>query len=474
MHAQSTTTPAQANEVVSSRAHAALNAAGLSPCADLESRIAEIEQFSRDVVRPAQAAFNLAAEAEQAAIARSNEADATSADQKALKLAAAAEARKERAWIAAYEQRDLMISALLDVRVANAEDALRKAEVAIRLSSDGKFTLATTNDYSLLKEVTQALASDIAALAQPAPTPDRAAWDAAISSLRQAKADYDRLAAANFGATAAHRRATMPLELQEPSSWYGVGVRWFNPEHLEKDVLLSPAEKARLLPILMDYWDRVKVEAPPAGATDDDDDALDAADERKCQAEAALAQLQAPTIQDAADRLELVGHDTEFGPIDIYDPAAVLAEAQTDGGRAALNNSFDILRFAGRAVSPIDEFDCHTWIKDYEGTGGMVAAINGNLLLVHAPDDRDAHAMRAALLANPVRAAATLDYAESRQTTGGDPIFWSGGEVRKGVLPLPPTDRVKPYRAIGGHHVEVVTFVDGAPMQSNPMSIAAE
>lgn len=179
MHAQTISTTAQANEVVSGRATATLTAATAAPVA-LEACIAEIERFTRDVVRPAQRAHTAAEEAELAARAAGNH--------EVLKQATNAEAKADRVWIRAYEKRDRLIAALLEVPVANAGEALRKAEAAVSLSSDGKFTLATTNDYALLKDVTGALARDIASLGAT-PSRDPSAWAAAVARRDEVRAE---------------------------------------------------------------------------------------------------------------------------------------------------------------------------------------------------------------------------------------------------------------------------------------------
>jgi hypothetical protein len=169
MRTATISTTAPASEAVSGRAQTALSAACSLP-GPLAAQSSEIGAVSRDVVKPAQLAHRAAEEAEITARARALADTATAAGCEALRRASITEASTDRAWIRAYEKRDRMIVDLLATEVTTAADALLKAEAAVQLSSDGKFSLTTTNDLYLLREVVCALARDIGDLGGAPPS----------------------------------------------------------------------------------------------------------------------------------------------------------------------------------------------------------------------------------------------------------------------------------------------------------------
>jgi hypothetical protein len=187
--AQTTTTPAQANEVVSLSAWQALNRAVVMPTSGntkLDTALAEVERFTREIVIPAADEHTAAEDAAIAARAMASAEGATEADKRKLKEAERLEAATDKVWIRAYEKRDRMLSKALKTPATTYEEAVIKAEAGVLLYSDLNLTVGQTCDYGLLKTVATQLASDAAGVRTHGET--NAALDRAIAAAR----DYDR------------------------------------------------------------------------------------------------------------------------------------------------------------------------------------------------------------------------------------------------------------------------------------------
>lgn len=259
------------------------------------------------------------------------------------------------------------------------------------------------------------------------PMGDRAAWDAALANYQDAKARYSE--AGGIGRNGDEWFAIfadMPAEILHESLHYPVHMRWGCEDALMRDVLVSPADKARLRP-LVGHWTGIFSERLRTQS----DRGCDRLSELHDDAEVALMKTPAPDLQALAFKSALAASEAEddkFG----YDDLGLVSFREHDGyDRAvAVEIHRDILRAAGldHPVLHLPPFNPRRWIKHFEGEGGEVSSPDGDALLVLLPTyaepeaRRVASAMLAEIKAESWKARAVYFAAEARREGGNDPL----------------------------------------------------
>lgn len=288
----------------------------------------------------------------------------------------------------------------------------------------------------------------------PKPASDaQAAWDAALASWADARAIYDAHEEASMATWRALAEAA-PAEIVETSLHQRLAVRWTAPVDLERDILLSEAEKDALRPLLIEHYARQKEHYEAPERTEEDRASRELYD-RVIEVENKLLATAPPTIQALVFKQQLEAReadDDKLGYDDLGNVAYLLGSYREKRDPVILH--MDLLRMAGvyHPMLDIEPFRPRDWIKAYEAAGGFVsAATHDDLLLFPAAEATDE--LQRQLDAAWKYRAVRLE-AQNQREQGGDPIFDAYGRTgrndNRGGKPKGPSH---PYL-----RVERVTF----------------
>lgn len=320
---------------------------------------------------------------------------------------------------------------LMETPAPNLAEALYKLQVYQRTQPFGLdgpvYDGVKTNVAAAFRLTTNDVTRCAANLITARPMGDRAAWDAAMAAYQDAKARYEEAggSAKNDPAWRAIF-ADMPAEVLHESLHFPVHMRWNSEAALMRDILTSPADKARLRP-LVKHWGDVFSERLCGSS----DNSLDDLSELRDDAESALLRTPAPDLQALAFKSSLAAREADedkFG----YDDLGLVSYQQHSAYDLvwAVAIHQDILRAAGidHPVLHLEPFNPNRWIKHFEAEGGEVSAPGDHNLLLLRPTYADAEARQVAssmvdnLKAEGWKARAVFHVAEARREGGGDPL----------------------------------------------------
>lgn len=403
--------------------------------------------------------------AENALAALADEASDEQADK-----ARAAERRADERWQRAYRAAERAGLAVLRIEVDTAEDALLQTNAyAWSYERRGVMDLWAEDLRAPLASAMRALkilARQPAPLSPVQPEPNsptpaddvRKSWEAALAAWTDVRAQYDaceQASAMSWRAVA----ETAPAEIVAPGVAQGLRVRWRTLEELDRDILLSEAEKADLRPLLEEHYAR-QAEYHKSPDRDADEQLMEDLYDKVADAESALLNTTPPDLAALAFKQHLDGRsadDDRLGYDDLGYVSYLLGSYRSDREPVILH--MDTLRMAGihHPILDMEPFKPRNWIAAYEAAGGFVsAAPMDELLLFPAAEAMVAltDALQGALEATPWKYRAVQLEAEYRRNEGGDPVFdglcQTGTEDNRGGKRAAP---LQPYR-----RVERITF----------------
>lgn len=273
---------------------------------------------------------------------------------------------------------------------------------------------------------------------EPAPAPDRTAWDEAVSNHRLAVAAYeDATDVADQVCQAIDAACPVEIMTTDGKPWDGGRrhPRWNTVEALDAAEGLSAQARAALRPILA-AWILRRERLQDEAGVDRLDELVDATFNAQADAFDRLMTTPAPDLDALIHKMEqfsVATDDDRRGYTDLGYVAHQLNSYLPH--RVPIHLYRDALRLADREspILDLEPFDAEAWINAYEAAGGAVT-IPDNRVMVRYQTPACV-GLDTKLGAAPWKARAVYLAADKRLMAGADPLHRHYGEARPSARP---------------------------------------